>query len=102
MGQSRCPTPTFHYSNTPSLPSPPSAFGLTCRHAVVTTCRSMTEQAKPRYRRVLLKLSGEALGGESGVGICPESIHDMARQIGEVRQLGVEIVIVVVGGNLFP
>jgi len=32
---------------------------------------------------ILLKLSGEALGGEAGVGICPEAIHDMARQIGE-------------------
>src|SRR6059058_1750477 len=56
---------------------------------------------KPKYRRILLKLSGEALGGESGLGICPEAIHDMARQIGEVRQLGVEAVIVVGGGNIF-
>src|SRR5437762_10487839 len=47
----------------------------------------MTKQSKPKYRRILLKLSGEALGGESGVGICPEAIHDMACQIGEVRQL---------------
>ena len=61
----------------------------------------MTEPPKPKYSRILLKLSGEALGGESGVGICPEAIHDMARQIGEVRQLGVEIVIVVGGGNIF-
>jgi len=55
----------------------------------------------PRFKRILLKLSGEALGGEAGVGICPEAIHDMARQIGEVRQLGVEVVIVVGGGNIF-
>src|SRR5439155_26425912 len=61
----------------------------------------MTEPPKPKYSRILLKLSGEALGGESGVGICPEAIHDMARQIGEVRQLGVEDVIVVGGGNIF-
>src|SRR5437762_13946352 len=59
----------------------------------------MTQSSKPKYRRILLKLSGEALGGESGVGICPEAIHDMARQIGEVRQLGVEVVIVVGGGR---
>lgn len=58
-----------------------------------------TPQAK--YRRILLKLSGEALADESGVGICPESIHDMARQIQQVRQLGVEVVIVVGGGNIF-
>ena len=58
-------------------------------------------QPQPKYRRILLKLSGEALGGESGVGICPEVVHDMARQIGEVRALGVEVVIVVGGGNIF-
>lgn len=61
----------------------------------------MTQAAKPKYRRVLLKLSGEALGGEQGVGICPEVVHDMARQIREVRELGVEVVIVVGGGNIF-
>lgn len=57
--------------------------------------------AQPKYRRVLLKLSGEALGGEKGLGICPEVVHDMASQIREVRQLGVEVVIVVGGGNIF-
>jgi uridylate kinase len=49
----------------------------------------------------LLKLSGEALGGEKGFGISPEAIHDMAEQIREVRDLGVEIVIVIGGGNIF-
>src|SRR5947199_7074602 len=61
----------------------------------------MTKPPKPRYSRILLKLSGEALGGEAGVGICPEAIHDMARQIGEVRELGVQVVVVVGGGNIF-
>src|SRR5262249_54402055 len=61
----------------------------------------MSTAAHPKYRRVLLKLSGEALGGEKGLGICPEAIHDMARQIGEVRQLGVEVVIVIGGGNIY-
>jgi uridylate kinase len=55
----------------------------------------------PKFRRILLKLSGEALGGEAGFGINPESVHDMARQIAEVRELGVEVVIVVGGGNIF-
>ena len=54
-----------------------------------------------KYRRILLKLSGEALGGEAGAGICPEAIHDMARQIAEVRELGVEVVVVIGGGNIF-
>lgn len=54
-----------------------------------------------KYRRILLKLSGEALGGEGALGICPEAIHEMARQVREVRQMGVEVVIVVGGGNIF-
>jgi len=57
--------------------------------------------AKPKYRRILLKLSGEALGGEKGFGISPQAISDMAQQIREVRELGVEIVIVIGGGNIF-
>ena len=55
----------------------------------------------PRYKRILIKLSGEALGGEAGFGISPEAVHDMAAQIAEVRELGVEVVIVVGGGNIF-
>ena len=61
----------------------------------------MSKQPHPKYRRILLKLSGEALGGEVGVGICPEVIHDIARQIREVRDLGVQLVIVIGGGNIF-
>lgn len=53
------------------------------------------------YKRVLLKLSGEALGGTEGSGICPEVIQDMASQITSMRQLGTEVVIVVGGGNIF-
>lgn len=56
---------------------------------------------KPKYRRILLKLSGEALGGDAGVGICPEAVHDMARQIQEVREMGIEVVVVIGGGNIF-
>jgi uridylate kinase len=56
---------------------------------------------KPKYKRILLKLSGEALGGEQGVGICPEAVNDMARQIKEVRELGVQVVIVIGGGNIY-
>ena len=59
------------------------------------------DSIKPKYKRVLLKLSGEALGGEAGTGICPEVVHHMAGQIREVRELGVQIVVVVGGGNIF-
>ena len=61
----------------------------------------MKESRHPKYGRILLKLSGEALGGESGVGISPEAVRDMARQIGEVREFGVQVVVVVGGGNIF-
>src|SRR5580765_7621176 len=61
----------------------------------------MKKTQRPKYRRILLKLSGEALGGESGVGICPEAVLDMAGQIREVRELGVQVVVVVGGGNIF-
>jgi uridylate kinase len=54
-----------------------------------------------KYRRILLKLSGEALGGDKGIGICPDAVHDMALQIQEVRDLGVEVVVVIGGGNIF-
>lgn len=54
-----------------------------------------------KYRKILLKLSGESLGGENGMGICPEAVHDIARQIGEVRELGVQVVVVIGGGNIF-
>ncbi len=53
-----------------------------------------------KYSRILLKLSGEALGGEGALGICPEAIHAMARQIHGVREMGVEVVIVVGGVNI--
>jgi uridylate kinase len=55
----------------------------------------------PKYRRILLKLSGEALGGDEGVGISAVAVRRMAEEIQEVRQLGVEVVIVVGGGNIF-
>lgn len=61
----------------------------------------MKKSSRPKYSRILLKLSGEALGGESGVGICPEAVRDMAEQIREVRELGVQVVVVVGGGNIF-
>ncbi|MCI0747078.1 MAG: UMP kinase [Verrucomicrobia subdivision 3 bacterium] len=61
----------------------------------------MKSKAQPKYQRILLKLSGEALGGPNGLGINAEALNDMARQIREVRELGVEVVIVIGGGNIF-
>jgi uridylate kinase len=61
----------------------------------------MTTAKKPKFFRILLKLSGESLGDANGVGISPEAVQHMAGQIREVRELGVQVVVVVGGGNIF-
>ncbi len=53
------------------------------------------------YRRVLLKLSGEALMGEDAFGINPSTIGSIVEDIGEVQQMGVQLAIVIGGGNIF-
>jgi uridylate kinase len=57
--------------------------------------------AAPHYSRVLLKLSGEALAGDKGFGIDPDVVVEMAEQLKEIHQMGVEIGVVVGGGNIF-
>jgi uridylate kinase len=57
--------------------------------------------AEPAYRRVLLKLSGEALAGGHGYGIDPEMLGQIATEIREVVDLHVELAVVIGGGNLF-
>ncbi len=62
----------------------------------------MTEMGKkPVYKRVLLKLSGEALMGDAEFGIAPEVISRFAKEITELSNQGVELGIVVGGGNIF-
>jgi uridylate kinase len=58
-------------------------------------------QAKPQYQRILLKLSGEALAGDQGYGIDPVVIKGIAAEIKEVIELGVEVALVIGGGNIF-
>ncbi|MDN5862652.1 MAG: UMP kinase [Salinisphaera sp.] len=57
--------------------------------------------ATPAYRRILLKLSGEALMGDADYGIAPAVIGRLAQEIRELTELGVEIAVVVGGGNIF-
>jgi uridylate kinase len=57
--------------------------------------------AEPYYKRVLLKLSGEALGGEQGYGIDPNTITTIAREVKRVVELGVQLSLVIGGGNIF-
>jgi uridylate kinase len=56
---------------------------------------------EPKYRRVLLKLSGEALMGDQGHGIDPETISRIATEVRSVHALGVQVAMVVGGGNIF-
>ncbi len=55
----------------------------------------------PKYKRVVLKLSGEALMGERPYGIDPEVVNYMAKEIKKVYQLGVQIAVVIGGGNIY-
>ena len=54
-----------------------------------------------KYKRVLLKLSGEALAGENKTGIDPETVATICREIGTVLEMGVEMALVIGGGNIF-
>ncbi|TWT04575.1 UMP kinase [Planomicrobium sp. CPCC 101079] len=54
-----------------------------------------------QYKRIVLKLSGEAMAGEKGFGLSPEIIKTVASQVKEVVELGVEVAVVVGGGNIW-
>ena len=55
----------------------------------------------PTYRRILIKISGEALAGDLGYGINPEVVRFIAEEIREVHALGLQIAVVIGGGNIF-
>ena len=55
----------------------------------------------PRYRRILLKLSGEVLAGQAKFGVDPARVASMAEEVAEVAKAGVEIGVVIGGGNFF-
>ena len=55
----------------------------------------------PRYRRVVVKLSGEALAGEASTGVDPASLSRVAQEVLSLRDLGVQVAVVVGGGNYF-
>src|SRR5690606_25062686 len=55
----------------------------------------------PAYKRILLKVSGEALAGDNSFGIEPPFLQKVAKQIADVANSGVEVAIVVGGGNIF-
>jgi len=62
---------------------------------------AQADDGTPRYKRILVKLSGEALMGESDYGIDPVFLKRLATEIAAVRSAGIEVALVVGGGNLF-
>lgn len=69
-------------------------------HQKQTVTVEPAEAEKPRYTRVLIKLSGEALVGFQEFGVDPAMMENIAQEIREVHQLGVEVAVVVGGGNI--
>jgi len=63
--------------------------------------RAITKNTKPIYKRILLKLSGEALMGDQSYGIDPAVATEIAREIGEIQQMAVQTAVVIGGGNIF-
>lgn len=57
--------------------------------------------SKAKYKRVILKVSGEALSGDKGFGIDEETVSSIAKEIAEINEMGVEVAIVVGGGNFW-
>ncbi|PID36204.1 MAG: UMP kinase [Rhodobacterales bacterium] len=57
--------------------------------------------AKLKYKRVMLKISGEALMGDQGFGLNPPTVERIAEEVRRVRELGVEVCMVIGGGNIF-
>lgn len=57
--------------------------------------------AKPAYKRILLKLSGEALMGDQTSGIDPRLVNHIAQEVKSIHEMGVEVAVVVGGGNIF-
>lgn len=77
-------------------------LGATFERALPFFCPDVEEKVMaPRYKRILLKLSGEALIGPEKFGIHMPTLQGIAKAVGEARQRGTEIAIVIGGGNIF-
>jgi uridylate kinase len=71
------------------------------RTAVVRATHTESRTARPKYKRIVLKLSGESLQGPQGFGIHGETVRSIAQELKEVHALGVQVAIMVGGGNIF-
>lgn len=77
------------------------AIGSTNTNDIATTQRAAVTESKPKYKRLLLKLSGEALMGEAGYGIDTATIDRFAKDVKAAAALGTQICLVIGGGNVF-
>jgi uridylate kinase len=75
--------------------------GLTGGGGSFTLVRVIKNMDDPIYKRILLKLSGEALAAGQGFGVDSDRVHEIAAEIADVHRLGIEIGLVVGGGNFF-
>src|SRR5580693_3274950 len=66
-----------------------------------TALKSAARRHRPKYKRIVLKLSGESLQGPQGFGIHGETVQAIAQELKEVHALGVQIAVMVGGGNIF-
>src|ERR1700730_16927791 len=71
------------------------------RTAVVRATNTVSRKTEPKYKRIVLKLSGESLQGPQGFGIHGETVRAIAQELKEVHALGVQVAIMVGGGNIF-
>ena len=78
-----------------------SAAGGVSQAAGQEDAAGLTEATRPAWHRVVLKLSGEAFAGGAGLGISPDVVSHIAREIREALRLGVQVAVVVGGGNMF-
>jgi hypothetical protein len=74
-------------------------FGIFTR--LLLCHRRVSVGGSQKWTRVMLKVSGEALAGENGFGIDPDVVHRIARQVAEASMAGVQVAVVVGGGNFF-
>jgi uridylate kinase len=89
--------------NSPTAAAPLASVSASANSATSTTSAASSAKpaAGPAYKRILLKLSGEALMGDDAYGIKRETIDRIVAEIADVQRLGVAIAIVIGGGNIF-
>jgi uridylate kinase len=78
-----------------------SCFALIIQVVMTEISMASSDSKVPQFKRVMLKISGEALMGDKGFGLNPPTVERIAREVKSVHELGVEICMVIGGGNIF-